>query len=229
MDVLGMDNLNELKNLTILFADDDTVFREATTKTLEMLFKKVYVASNGHEALSLYSTLFPHIIMLDIRMGGMSGIEVAQAIRKINKYIPLFIVSSYTETHEMLEACKLNLVDYIIKPFSFQSLCVTLINCVKILKTDGHLLNQLNTHSFYSPHTKTLLKENISLPLTKKEITVLELLLKYRGQIVSYDTLIHTLGNDISNAALQTLMMRLRKKIGENAIHNLSKVGYFIK
>lgn len=224
-----MDNLNELKNLTILFADDDTAFRESTTKTLEMLFKKVYVASNGLEALSLYTTLLPHIIMLDIRMGGMSGIEVAQAIRKVNKYVPLFIVSSYTETHEMIEACKLNLVDYLIKPFSFQSLCDTLTDCVKILQTDGNLLKQLNTHSFYSPYTKTLLKENTSLPLTKKEIMVLELLLEHRGQIVSYASLIHTLGNNISNAALQTLVMRLRKKIGEDTIYNLSKVGYSIK
>ena len=224
-----MADLEELKNLTILFADDDDIFRESTKKTLEMLFKKVYVAANGLEALCLYQEMLPHIVMLDIRMGSMSGIEVAQAIRKGNKHLPLFIVSSYTDTHDMLEACKLNLVDYIIKPFSFKTLCDALIDCVHSLQTEGNLLKPLGANSFYSPYTKTLLKDNIPLSLTKKEITVIELLLEHRGQIVGYDSLINALGDEISNAALQTLVMRLRKKIGVGSIYNLSKVGYSIK
>lgn len=224
-----MGDLKELQHLSILFADDDEAFRESTRKTLEMLFDKVHVATNGDEALLMYQELLPHMVMLDIRMGHTSGLQVAQTIRKANRHIPIFIVSSYTETHEMIEACKLNLVDYIIKPFSFDALCSALSRCVYILQTEGSLLNPLNTSAFYSPYTKTLLINNNPFPLTKKEIIVLELLIEHRGQIVSYESLIHSLGDTISYPALQTLVMRLRKKIGGDTIHNLSKVGYIIK
>lgn len=224
-----MSDLNELKELTILFADDDEFFLTSTKKTLGMLFKCVFVATNGGDALSLYKELHPHIIMLDIRMGSVGGLEVASEIRKDNKHIPIFIISSYTETNELLEACRLNLVDYITKPFSFQTLIRAFNKCIAMLKAEGSLSKMINPTTYYNASSKTLIKEGISLSLTKNELIVLELLLEQRGKVVSYEILMHHLGNEISYSALQNLVLRLRKKLGANSIHNLSKVGYTIK
>lgn len=224
-----MNELDELKELTILFADDDEQFRNATKRTLEMLLKRVYTATQGSEALSLYKQMHPNIIMLDIRMGEVGGLEVAQEIRKENKHVPIFIISSYTETHELLEACRLNLVDYITKPFSFQTLMYALSKCVSMLKAEGSLSKVINHTTYYNASSKTLIKEGMPLSLTKNELTILELLLKQKGKIVTYETFIHALGSDVSYAALQNLIMRLRKKLGKNSIQNLSKVGYTIK
>jgi len=224
-----MNDLNELKELTILFADDDEIFLSSTQKTLEMLFKRVFVSSNGTEALSLYNTMHPNVIMLDIRMGSMSGLDVAKEIRKDNKHVPIFIISSYTETHELLEACRLNLVDYITKPFSFQTLLEAFEKCVLTLKEEGSLLRAINLTTYYNASSKTLIKDGISISLTKNEMIILEFLLEQRGKVVTYETFMHCLGNETSYSALQNLVLRLRKKLGENSIHNLSKVGYTIK
>jgi len=224
-----MNDLVELKELTVLFADDDEIFLSSTKKTLEMLFKRVFVANNGGDALSLYKEMHPNIIMLDIRMGSVGGLEVAAEIRKINKHIPIFIISSYTETHELLEACRLNLVDYITKPFSFQTLIHAFSKCIAMLKGEGSLSKIINPTTYYNASSKTLIKEGVPLSLTKNELLVLELLLEQRSKVVTYETLMHRVGNEISYSALQNLVLRLRKKLGENSIHNLSKVGYTIK
>ena len=224
-----MNDLDELKELTVLFADDDEIFLNSTKKTLEMLFKRVFVASNGGEALSLYKEMHPNIIMLDIRMGSVGGLEVAGEIRKINKHVPIFIISSYTETHELLEACRLNLVDYITKPFSFQTLIHAFNKCIAMLKSEGSLSKIINPTTYYTASSKTLSKEGAPLSSTKNELLVVELLLEQRSKVVTYETLMHRLGDEISYSALQNLVLRLRKKLGKNSIHNLSKVGYTIK
>lgn len=224
-----MNNLYELKELTILFADDDEIFLASTKNTLEMLFKRVFVANNGAEALSLYREMRPNIIMLDIRMGSIGGLDVAKEIRTENKHIPIFIISSYTETHELLEACRLNLVDYITKPFSFQTLIHAFNKCIAMLKAEGSLSKIINPTTYYNASSKTLIKNGVPLSLTRNELIVLELLLEQRSKVVTYETLMHHLGNEISYSALQNLVLRLRKKLGENSIYNLSKVGYIIK
>lgn len=224
-----MNNLDELKELTILFADDDEIFLNSTKKTLEMLFKQVFVASHGTEALSLYYKMNPNIVMLDIRMGSISGLDVAKEIRQTNKNIPIFIISSYTETQELLEACRLNLVDYITKPFSFQTLLHSFGRCVSTLKEEGTLIRSINASAHYNASSKILIKDGVNTPLTKNEMIILEFLLEQRGKVVTYEALMHRLGDDISYQALQNLVLRLRKKLGEHSIFNLSKVGYTIK
>lgn len=224
-----MNNLDEFKELTVLFADDDEIFLNSTQKTLEMLFKRVFVASHGTEALSLYRTMQPNVVMLDIRMGSVSGLDVAKEIRKENRHIPIFIISSYTETQELLEACRLNLVDYITKPFSFQTLLEAFSRCVSVLKEEGTLLKIINETTSYNASSKILMKDGTSIPLTKNEMIVLEYLLEQRTKVVTYETLMHCLGDNISYSALQNLVLRLRRKLGENSIHNLSKVGYTIR
>lgn len=92
-----MNPLDELKkSYYFLIADDDAVFMESTCKILGMLFDKVIIARNGYEALRLFHENTIHIVMLDIRMGELNGIEVAQNIRKVNSKIPIFGLKLYT-------------------------------------------------------------------------------------------------------------------------------------
>ncbi len=223
-----MDRFNQFHNLSILLADDDDVFRETTAKTLKRIFQNVYTASDGVEALNLYYTLKPQIIMLDIRMGNFNGLNVAREIRKEDMHVPIFMVSSYLETAEILEACELNLVKYLVKPFTYNALLDVLKKCLSICNTEVMLLQKINESTYYNPYSKVLINGNIHIALTKNEITVLEYMLSKKGQIISYDVLINIVGNSLSNVALQNLIFRLRKKIGDNSIHNLAKVGYIL-
>lgn len=218
--------LNDLKELSIIYAEDDELLRESTAKTLGLLFGQVFTATNGVEAMSLLNK-YPniHIAMLDIKMGTMSGIEVAKEIRKKNKEMPIFLVSSYTEVKDLIAACKLNLVDYIQKPFTFQILTKTFKECVDRLKSNGSLMRKVSDTIFYDPSSRILVKNGVEITMTKNEIDALELLLSKRGQVITYETFINLLGCS-SDAGIKNMMLRLRKKVGDELIRNLSKVGY---
>ena len=221
-----MDYSNEFKNVTILLADDDNVFLEVTAKTLKKLFKDVYTASDGVNALNLYRMWNPQIVMLDLRMEKMNGLQVAKEIRQENSTLPIFLISSYVETAEILEACELNLVKYLVKPFSYDSLVDVLTKCLLICNKERVLLKRINTTTYYNPYSKSLIKDSISIPLTKNEITVLEYMLSKQGQVINYETLMLLLGGNISTLAIQNIVFRLRKKIGHTSLQNLAKIGY---
>lgn len=222
-----MPKIGDLKNLSILYADDDEVLRESTVKILSMLFNTVYSAKDGEEAIEIFKTTQNiDIMMLDIKMKSTSGIDVAKFIRTQNKTIPIFLVSSYTETADLIEACKLNLVDYIKKPFSFKILSNTLLECLTKIEENGVILQKLSNEIFYNPKTKEIINKEKTFTLTNNEIIILEMLLEKKRQIISYDTCINRLGGEISDAALKNIILRLRKKVGDVHIKNLSKVGY---
>jgi DNA-binding response OmpR family regulator len=223
-----MNSLAELKNLSILFADDDEVFSHTTVKTLEMLFAKVYYAKNGYEALALYDKHVVNMIMLDIRMGDISGIEVAKEIRNKDIKIPIFMVSSYMQTDELIASCALRLVGYLVKPFTYQQLENVLHVCLEELKELGMMRIELDETIVYDPFQKAIFNNEVMFRLTNSEMVVLEFLIQHRGHMVSYIELQNVLGNDSSHTVLKNVILRLRKKIGEKYIQNLSKMGYLL-
>lgn len=214
------------KHLHILFVDDDPHFSASTCKLLEMLFGRVYYAPSGKEALRLYEEACVHIVMLDIRLGDMSGLEIARTIRQSNRTIPLFVVSSYTEEKDLLEACRYHLVEYLVKPFTFDALLKTLNQCLSEIKTNHSLEFTINASLRYNFSQRTLLCEKIAVPLTKSERIVLELLLHHKGCIVPYTTFYQNLGHNSTNASLKNIVLRLRHKMGEKLIENISQEGY---
>jgi DNA-binding response OmpR family regulator len=117
-------------------------------------------------------------------------------------------------------------VDYIQKPFTFSILTQTLLECLAKLQANGSLLAKINNNLFYNQFSKELIKDTIPINLSKNEIEIFELLLAKGNQIVTYEMLINYLGGEISDNALKNIILRLRKKIGDDTIRNLSKVGY---
>jgi DNA-binding response OmpR family regulator len=222
-----MYNFQEFKNLSILYAEDDDVLRDITEKTLQLIAGKVYSAADGVSALAIYHTHHVDIVILDIHMGAVGGIAVAEEIRKKNASIPIVIVSGSIETDDLLSACKLNLVEYIRKPIEFKTMIDVLFTSLNRLKENGLLLAKISNSVVYDYLAKVFIKDGAILSLTKNEINAIELLLSRRGQIIGYETFSHILDEEMSNGALKNLILRLRKKIGnDGSIRNLSKVGY---
>lgn len=223
-----MAKFSEFKNLSILYAEDDNTLREITEKTLQLVVGKVYAVADGIEALIVYKSNPIDIVILDIHMGSISGIEVAKKIREYNDKVPIVIVSGSIETEDLLAACKLNLIDYIHKPIEFNALIKVLYSAVDRLKSHGLLLAKINESVSYDYFAKVFIHPgNVTTALTKNEIFAIELLLSYRGQIVPYEMFSQVLDEEMSDGALKNLILRLRKKMGdENQLNNLAKIGY---
>jgi len=223
-----MDYIVELKKLNILYVDDDEVLCSSTKNILSPLFNNVFIAENGEEAIEIFDNQKIHIVMMDVKMHNLSGIDVAKYMRDKDKNIPIFLVSSYTDVNELIEAIKLDLVGYIKKPFTFEKLLNTLFECLDKMKLKGNLKHILGENIFYDELSKKVFINNKDILLTKSEVKIIETLIKKRGQMVTYLEFINILDRELSESALKNIVYRLRSKLEGNAIKNLYNVGYML-
>jgi DNA-binding response OmpR family regulator len=222
--------MNLLKQLTVLFADDDQILRETIGETLGIFFKEVILAINGQDAYSKYIEHTPHVVILDISMPLLNGLTVAQQIRETDKYTPILIMTSYKEESQLLAAIKLNLVDYLIKPVKLSQLSESLQACAVQLITSGSLLYQFENGAKYDALTNQIKTDEGNFTLTKNERFFINFLLKRRGQLVRNDEILTQMSSDedYSSQSLRNLIYRLRKKLGKDVIISIKDLGYLI-
>lgn len=116
-----------LKNLTVLFVEDEQVAREKLSKLLTKLFNKVIVCENGQEGLDKYNESLNSeekidIIISDINMPVMNGLEMLENIRKVDQEIPLIFATARSESENILKAVELNVSQYVLKPIDTDKL-----------------------------------------------------------------------------------------------------------
>ncbi|MBP6163993.1 MAG: response regulator [Aliarcobacter sp.] len=116
-----MFDLKYLKSQTVLFVEDEEVAREILAKVLSKMFKNVITASNGLEAYEKFeraslSSDKIDLIISDINMPIVNGLDMLENIRKIDNFVPAIFVTARSETSNILRAIDLNVTNYIIKP-----------------------------------------------------------------------------------------------------------------
>jgi len=228
-----MDNDTQkiLSNLTILYIEDEDNIRKSMEQTLNMLFFKVITFDNAEDALEYCKLNLPDIILSDINLPNMSGIEFSKIIRENNHNIPIILLTAYTNTDILLEATKLKLINYLIKPVVFEELNKSLKIAVQdILRTTSHIL-KLTNGTIYNLSTKLLYKNNIEVNLTSSENRLLGIFIKYKNKTITTDEIKNLLWNDPYNAtdsALKSALNKLRSKIGKDSIKNVSGIGYHL-
>jgi two-component system, NtrC family, sensor kinase len=131
---------NILKNITILYAEDEFVIQEGITETLNLFEINVICAKNGQEGLSIFKSSDRKIdlILTDIKMPKLDGIGMIEKIREIDKDIPVIITTAHQETTFLMESIELNISAYILKPIDIYKLEASLIKAIesKVLKEE---------------------------------------------------------------------------------------------
>lgn len=127
-----------LKNITVLYVEDESVLQVGTTETLELFDINVICAQNGEEGLSTYKSMKDKIdlVLTDIKMPKLNGIDMIKGIREINKEIPVIITTAHQETNFLMKSIELNINAYVLKPIDIYKLKDTLIKAMesKVLK-----------------------------------------------------------------------------------------------
>ena len=135
--------IKELKvlaqNLTILCVDDEKELLDSVVLFCKKIFGVVLSAENGEEALEVYKSQKVDIIITDLMMPKMNGIEMISNIREENKTLPIIVLSAYTDLHFFTETIDLGIDGYLIKPMKFDSMVLAFYKvCDKIsLKTEN--------------------------------------------------------------------------------------------
>lgn len=116
--------LDALSKLTILYAEDDIDTANLTSMVLEDYVGRLLIAKNGQEALSLFKLHKVDLVLTDILMPKMNGIELINAIRHSTTHpdVPVVITTAHTETKYLLDAIRLRVDGYILKPINIEEL-----------------------------------------------------------------------------------------------------------
>ena len=125
-----------LDDMTILFVDDEDGVRSSYEMLLGMWARKAYSASNGEEGLELFKKHKPDIVVTDIKMPVMSGLEMAKYIKEISPNTPIIITTAHQEPELLLDAVELHIDGYIVKPIPKKALKNRLETIAKSLLFD---------------------------------------------------------------------------------------------
>ena len=219
------------KNLSLLYIEDEKFIRENAILFLEDQFKIIYEAKDGVEGFEIYNTQKPDIIITDISMPRMSGLELCEKIRTLDQKTPIIITTAHADTHYLLKAIELNLIKYLIKPIEEDQLLEAINICCEKLSLNNSNIVQLTLDFTFDTFNKTLFNKNILIKLTKSELLLLDILIKKIDHIVSYEEIEYFIWYDkvMSSDALKSVVRSVRNKIDKSIIENFSKQGYKIK
>lgn len=213
---------------TILYVEDDEITRENAIEYLNEKFETILEAKDAFEALSLYEKYHPSIIITDIQMPKLNGLEFVQKIRQRDDRTQVIIISAYSSKEYLLKAIELQLVKYLIKPVEQIKLDEALAQCLEKLCHGTSNIIHLNQDSYFDDYNDTLVFNNEVVKLRLKELKLLKLLCKYSNRYVKYEEIESYVWQDsaMSKDALKTLVKHLKNKTDKHLIQNLSNVGY---
>lgn len=218
--------MEKLKNLKILYIDDESFIRKNAVEYLNFYCENVYEAEDGLDGLEKYNKYKPDIIITDIKMPKLTGLDMVKEIRKNDKKTRIVIATAFLETSYLLEAIELGLIKYLIKPITTEKILPILKTCMLEVIDDNSIFDLNNGYTF-DILNKTLFLEKEQVYLTKKELLFLEILIKNQKRAVKYNELNNYVWEgEMSEDAMRSIAKELRKKISKETIKNISGIGY---
>ena len=222
---------NEINTkIKVLYVEDDDIARENGLEYLENYFENLYEASDALSALKLYNEIKPDIIITDIQMPKLNGLEFIKNIRKKDKKTQVIVLSAYSHKDYLFTAIELGLVKYLVKPIKENEFDEALNLCIKHIESDSSNIITLSENFTFDLYNKTLVQNGELIKLRAKELELLYLLLSNKNRYVTYEEIENYVWRDsvMTKDALKTLMKNLKAKLPKDLISNLSGSGYKI-
>ena len=218
---------------SILYAEDKPETRESYTSFLESSFKNVSVAADGEEALELYRKHRPDIMLLDINMPNVDGLEVSRRIREHDSRTRIIMLTAHAEQERLLQATELGLSRYLLKPVKRQEFREALHKAVVELDKMQKEEDEVTLAEGYVWHRtlKKLAHMDQEVKLTKREIILLDCLSERIGYTFSFEEILYSfwdkgIEKELTEDGLKALIKRLRQKLPAGIIENVFGVGY---
>jgi DNA-binding response OmpR family regulator len=223
----------KIHHISILIAEDEDELRKYFVEYLQIFFQTVYQAADGKEALKLYKTKRPDIIVADINMPYIDGLSLIQEIRKEDKTTKMVIATAHSEKDKLLQAIELHLARYLIKPINSDELKELLFTLVEEIESEKRYIYLKDAYR-WDLKLKKLQQDGIDIHLTKKEQLLLNAMFKSPNRSISNEDLYYTLYADqpqkeFSVNAITSLIKRLRSKLPKETIESNYGVGYIIQ
>ena len=220
----------------ILVVDDDPDIAEFLSYNLRREGYQVHLVSNGKDAIQAVSEISPHLILLDVMMPGMDGIETCEKLREDprNEDILIVFLTARSEDYSQLAGFNAGADDYITKPVKPKVL-VSRLNA--LMRRYGTRPKQENDSResikindlIIDPERYLVFKGERELTLPRKEFKLLWLLTSKPSRVFTRDEIFDQIwGNDVfvGDRTIDVYIRKLREKIGEECIKTIKGVGY---
>jgi two-component system KDP operon response regulator KdpE len=222
--------------LRILLVDDESAIRRALRPPLAELGFQVVEASRGEEALQMLRSGAFDVVLLDVNMPGIGGIETLRRMRALAPRLPILMLTVRDGEADKVEALELGADDYVTKPFSTRELIARIRTAVRRVQAPARAedapieIGELRLE----PVKRKVTKRAQPVHLTRKEFDILHCLMSRAGRVITYARLLTAVwGADCREEVeyLRTFVRQLRKKIEDdpaNPVYLLTDVyvGY---
>jgi len=218
---------------TILVVDDEPDIRELIEYNLKKEGYQVFTATNGKEAISQAKKNIPDLVVLDIMMPEMDGIEACRLMRAMPEFRNTFMVFLTARSEEYSEIAGFNVGadDYIAKPIKPRAL-VSRINAIlrRNIQQEQPILTKLEVADLIIDRDAFLVfRGDERIVLAKKEFELLYLLASKPGKVFTRDVILKSIWEDsvvVTNRTIDVHIRKLREKISGNYVSTVKGVGY---
>jgi two-component system alkaline phosphatase synthesis response regulator PhoP len=220
----------------IFLVEDEISIRDALKLNLELEGYEVVTTADGKRVLKMFKEQHFDLVLLDIMLPEVSGLELCEQIRLVNMDIPIIFLTAKDTTADKVKGLKKGADDYIVKPFNLEELLLRIQILLK--RSQGTTSTSLESFEFglnkANFKTYEATGNQGEFKLTKKEAMLLKLLIERRGEVVSRQQILQSVwGYDVypSTRTIDNFILSFRKYFEEdpkspNFFHSVRGVGY---
>ncbi|WP_376798488.1 response regulator transcription factor [Campylobacter jejuni] len=217
----------------ILMIEDDLELAEITAEYLEKFDMKVDIAHEPYIGLSKLALKEYQLIILDLSLPGLDGLEVCEEIRK--KYdTPIIVSSARHDITDKVNALELGADDYLPKPYNPKELQARIKSHLRRISNTKSAIAKSVKDLVYDQYEHIITMKGQELTLTNAEFDILSYLIKKEGGVVSREELVYncsSISEDSSNKSIDVIISRIRQKMGDDPktpkyIHSIRGIGY---
>ena len=223
--------MDNLPNIKVLLVEDDRPLGEATQMILKQYGYDLLWVTDGELALQAIDKKKFDIIILDLGLPKIAGLDILAYIRKNHISTPVIILTALGTLQDRIKGLEAGADDYLIKPFDVDELIARMRALLRRTTEKADKTIEYKT-IMLDLDAHTLLVQNNETPISRREFALLEKLLANQGRVLSREQLSQSLygwDDDVDSNALEVHIHNIRKKIGDDIIHTVRGVGYLIK
>ncbi|WP_312855947.1 response regulator transcription factor [Nocardioides stalactiti] len=223
----------------VLVVDDDRAVRDSLRRSLEFNGYDVHLAGDGAEALAGIGAVAPDVVVMDVMMPRLGGLDATRALRAAGNDVPILVLTARDAVGDRVEGLDAGADDYLTKPFALQELLARLRALLRrvVPHEDGDEEEVLSFSDLtMNVTTREVTRGSRSIELTRTEFTLLEMFLRRPRRVLERSFILEEVwGYDFPTTAnsLEVYVGYLRRKTesGDEArlIHTVRGVGYVLK
>ncbi|WP_310439724.1 response regulator transcription factor [Sulfuricurvum sp.] len=215
--------------MKIFLLEDEQMLSEAINEYLLSSGHRVVSCYDGADALEALQKETFDLLILDINVPGIDGLELLEQLHELKIRPPAIYISALVDIEGISRAYDLGCYDYLKKPFHLKELSLRIDKVMQNCATPQNHLRLSKSYG-YDASTSTLMCDNVTQPLSKRQLQIIDLLARNRGRVVDFDQFRNYVWDEeyVDNATIRAEVSRLKKSLKEDFIQNIRALGYMI-